>query len=161
MPLSFEQFQTILRDAGVRYLIAPDQPMLAIGITLPGGRHVLVHCFLEVEGTLLQLRTNGFQSCPPDSPHRDAVVNTLNELNHKLRLVKFTLDPLDGEVTVFSDLALLDSLPTPAQVMGLVSFFMDRLRECSDRVETTVRTGVDPGDAEPPAEEEEVDDVIR
>jgi hypothetical protein len=146
MPLSFETLQTFLREADIRYLIAPDQPMLACGMTMDTGRHVLIHCFLEVEGTLLQLRTTGYLMCPLDSPHLVSVITLLNDLNHRLRLVKFTLDPIDGEITVFSDLAIIDSQPTSGQVLGLLGFVMDRLREHSGRIEETIRTGVDPGE---------------
>jgi hypothetical protein len=161
MALTFDGLQSILRDADIRYLLSPDQPMLACGMTTDAGRHVLVHCFLEVEGTLLQFRTSGYLLCPPESTHRAAVLNLLNDLNHHLRLVKFTLDPLDGEVTVFSDLAILDSQATSSQVVGLISFFMERLREHSDRIEETIRTGVDPGGPLRFEEDEEADDVIR
>jgi hypothetical protein len=148
MSLTFDKLQSFLKEAGIRYLLAPDQPMLAFGMITESGRHVLVHCFLEVEGTLVQLRTNGYHLCQLDSPHRPAVMQLLNELNHRLRLVKFTIDPLDGEVTVFSDLAILDSEPTGAQILGLIGFFMDRLREYSDRIDTTIRTGNDPGNGD-------------
>jgi hypothetical protein len=160
MALTFETLQGILRGAEIRYLLDPERTMLAFGLTTEAGRHVLIHCFLEVEGTLLQLRTNGYLMCPLGSPHRLAVLTLLNELNHRLRLVKFTLDPLDGEITVFSDLALLDSEPTAAQVLGLIGFFMDRLREYSNRIEATIRSGADPGDALP-APDDSSDDVIR
>ena len=160
MAISFENLQTFLQNAEIRYLLAPDQAMLAIGMTTSAGRHVLVHCFVEVEGTLVQLRTNGYLLCPPNSDHRPAVMNLLNELNHRLRLVKFTLDPADGEITVFADLALLDSEPTSAQVLGLIGFFMERLREYSDRIETTIRTGIDPGEIDHVGEDDG-DDVIR
>jgi hypothetical protein len=160
MSLTFESLQSILREAEIRYLLAPDQPMVACGLTIESGRHVLVHCFLEVEGSLLQLRTTGYQLCPLDSPHLPAVMILLNQLNHRLRLVKFTLDPLDGEITVFSDLAIIDSQPTSAQIVGLLGFVMDRLREYSRRIEETIRTGVDPGD-EPVIEEEPSDDIIQ
>src|SRR5262249_52420080 len=144
----------------IRYLLSPDQPMLACGMTTDAGRHVLVHCFLEVEGTLLQFRTSGYLLCPPESPHRAAVLNLLNDLNHNPRFVKFTLDPLGGEITVFSDLAILDSQATSSQIVGLISFFMERLREHSGRIEETIRTGVDPGGPFR-EEDEDADDVIR
>jgi hypothetical protein len=159
MALTFENLQSILRGAEIRYLLDPDRTMLAFGLTTDGGRHVLVHCFLEVEGTLVQLRSNGYLMCQLDSPHRLPVLTLLNELNHRLRLVKFTIDPLDGEITVFADLALLDSEPTGPQILGLIGFFMDRLREYSVRIETTIRTGTDPGDVAP-ALDDSSDDVI-
>jgi hypothetical protein len=149
MSMTFDKLQSILKEAGIRYLLAPDQPMLAFGMMTESGRHVLIHCFLEIEGTLLQLRTNGYHICPPDSPHQLPVLKLVNELNHRLRLVKFTIDPLDGEVTVFADLAILDSEPTAPQVLGLVGFFMDRLREHAERIEETIRTGIDPGNVNP------------
>ncbi len=164
MSLTFDKLQTMLKDAGIRYLLAPDQPMVAIGMMTESGRHVLIHCFLEVEGTLIQLRSNGYHLCPPDSPHRPMVVELLNALNHRLRLIKFTIDPADGEITAFSDLAILDSEATPGQLLGLVGFFMDRLREYTDRIEATIHTGNDPGDGELfgiGADDDEGDDVIR
>jgi hypothetical protein len=169
MSLTFDKLQSILKEAGIRYLLAPDQTMVAFGMMTDSGRHVLVHCFLEIEGTLLQLRTNGYHLCPPDSPHRSVVMKLVNELNHRLRLVKFTIDPLDGEVTVFADLAILDSEPTGPQVLGLIGFFMDRLREYCDRIGETIATGNDPGDGDifgmPPGGGEgggdEGDDIIR
>jgi hypothetical protein len=159
MALTFENFQAILRGGDIHYLLAPDQTMAAIGMSTESGRYILVHCFLEATGTLLQFRTNGYLLCPPSSPHWTAVMTLLNELNFRLRLVKFTLDPSDGEVTVFTDLALLDSEATPSQVLGLIGFFMERLREYCDRIETTIRTGVDPGESKPPSED--ADDIIR
>ena len=170
MSLTFDKLQSILKESGIRFLLAPDQPMLAFGMMTESGRHVLVHCFLEIEGTLLQLRTNGYHLCAPDNPHRPAVMEVINELNHRLRLVKFTMDPVDGELTAFSDLAILDSEPTGSQILGLIGFFMDRLRDCSDRIEQTIRTGVDPGDGNPfavPDDDDggeggdEGDDIIR
>ncbi len=148
MSLTFDKLQSFLKESGIRFLLAPDQPMLAFGMMTESGRHVLIHCFLEIEGTLLQLRTNGYHLCPMDSPHRQAVLELINELNHRLRLVKFTMDPLDGELTAFSDLAILDSEPTASQILGLIGFFMDRLRDCAERIEQTIRTGTDPGDGD-------------
>jgi hypothetical protein len=146
--LTFEMLTSFLKSAEIRYLLVPDQPVVAMGMTTPRGRHFLVHGMLEAEGSLLQFRTNAYQQCPLDSPHRPAVLTLLNELNHKLRLVKFTLDPADGEIIVFSDLAILDSEATATQVLGLIAFLMERLREYADRIETTIGTGEDPGDIE-------------
>src|SRR5438270_6099496 len=129
-------------------MIVPDQPVVALGMTTPSGRHFLVHGMIEAEGSLLQFRTNGYQQCPLGGANLPAVVQLLNELNFRLRLVKFTLDPNDGEVIVFSDLAILDSEPTPTQILGLIAFLMERLREHADRIEATIRTGSDPGDVE-------------
>jgi hypothetical protein len=150
--LTFELLTSFLKSAEIRYLIVPDQPVVALGMTTPSGRHFLIHGMIEAEGSLLQFRTNGYEQCPLTSPNLPAVLLLLNELNHRLRLVKFTLDPADGEIIVFSDLALLDSEPTAGQVLGLIAFVMERLREYADRIEATVQTGIDPG---------EVDDVIQ
>ena len=148
MALTFEMLTSFLKAADIRYLIVPDQPVVALGMTTPSGRHFLVHAMLEAEGSLLQFRTSGYEQCPPSSPNLGAVVLLLNELNYRLRLVKFALDPSDGEIVVFSDLAILDSEPTSTQVLGLIAFLMERLREHADRIEGAIRTGSDPGDAE-------------
>jgi hypothetical protein len=150
--LTFEMLTAFLKEADIRYLMVPDQPVVALGMTTPAGRHFLVHAMIEAEGSLLQFRTNGYQQCPLDSPHKGVVLTLLNDLNHKLRLVKFTQDPADGEIIVFTDLAVLDSEPTATQVLGLIAFLMERLREYAERIETTIETGNDPG---------EVEDVIQ
>ena len=152
MALTFEMLTAFLKEADIRYLMVPGQPVVALGMTTPDGRHFLVHAMIEAEGSLLQFRTNGYQQCPLDGPHVAAVLTLLNDLNHKLRLVKFTLDPSDGEVIVFSDLAVLDSEPTATRVLGLIAFLMERLREYAEGIETMIETGIDPGD---------VDDVIQ
>jgi hypothetical protein len=146
--VTFEQFVGFLKSAEIRYLLVPDQPAVALGITTASGRHFLVHAVIEAEGSLMQFRTTGYALCPLSSEHYVAVLMLLNELNFRLRMVKFTLDPADGEVVVFTDLAILDSEVTPTQILGLIAFVMERLRECADRVETTIRTGVDPGEDE-------------
>ncbi len=152
MALTFEMLTAFLKEADIRYLQVPDQPVVALGMTTPAGRHFLVHAMIEAEGSLLQFRTNGYQLCPLDGPHVGAVLALLNDLNHKLRLVKFTLDPSDGEVIVFTDLAVLDSEPTATQILGLIAFLMERLGEYAERIETTIASGIDPG---------EVDDIIQ
>jgi hypothetical protein len=146
--LTFEMLTSYLKSADIRYMIVPDQPVVALGMTTPSGRHFLVHGMVEAEGSLLQFRTNGYEQCLLNGPTQPAVLTLLNELNHRLRLVKFTLDPADGEIIVFSDLAILDSEPTAAQLLGLLAFLMERLREYADRIEATIRTGNDPGEVE-------------
>lgn len=173
MAINFDQFVAILRGADIRYLIVPDQPAVALGSTTSTGRHFLVHAVIEAEGSLMQFRTTGYEHCPLDSTSFQATVLLLNELNFQLRMVKFTLDPADGEIVVFADLALLDSQPTPTQILGIIGFIMERLRECAERIETTVRTGVDPGESpdediigdeepapEPEPPEPDPDDII-
>jgi hypothetical protein len=146
MALTFPGLMAFLTEAEVKFLIAPDLPMLAITLATPSGRTFLLHATIEAEGTLLQLRTNGYLVCPPSSPFRDAVLRLLNELNFKLRIVKFCLDAGDGEVVVYADLAVMDSTPTITQVMALTGFVMERVRETAGRIEAVITTGLDPED---------------
>lgn len=148
MAVNFDQLVSFLEAAEIRYLLVPRQPAVALGTTTETGRHFLLHVVVEAEGSLLQLRTTGFAYCPPTSPNFSAVMMLLNELNFRLRMVKFTMDPADGEVVVFTDLAVLDSAVTQTQIVGLISFVMERLRECAGRVEATAVTGSDPGEDE-------------
>jgi hypothetical protein len=134
MALPFDKLLAFLKEADVRYLQVPDQPVVAVGTTTESGRQFLIHTMLEAEGTLLQFRTSGYLVCPLTSQHFWQVLQLVNELNHKMRLVKFAIDPSDGEVTVFCDLAVVDSEPTTSQVVGLLMFVMERLRECADRI---------------------------
>src|SRR6516165_1691070 len=79
--LTIEMFRSFLDAADIRYLIVPDQPTVALGMTTPSGRHFLVHGMIEAEGSLLQFRTNGYQHCPANSPSVPPVMLLLNELN--------------------------------------------------------------------------------
>jgi hypothetical protein len=144
MALSFEKFQSFLREAEIRYLLVPDQPIAALGSSTDSGRQFFIHASIEAEGTLMQLRTNGYLACPLSSPHVPVVMRLLNDINFRLRLVKFTMDPTDGEITVYGDLVILDSEPTATQIVVMISFFMERLRECAPRIEKTIQTGIDP-----------------
>lgn len=146
MPLSFQNLMSFLSQAEVRFLIAPDMPLLAIPTMTTSGRTFLLHGTLEADGSLMQLRTNGYLTCPVGSPHREAVLRVLNDLNFRLRIVKFTMDADDGEVVVYADLAIMDSEPTLTQVMALIGFCMERVREVSERIEETIKTGIDPLD---------------
>jgi len=154
VPVTFDQLVSFLKSAEIHYLIVPDKPAVALGMTTESGRHVLIHAAIEAEGSLMQLRTTGYARCPLSSPHFAAVAALLNRLNFELRMVKFTLDPEDGEVVVFTDLAILDSEVTSMQILGLIAFVMERLRECSSRLEATIATGVDPGEDELIGDEE-------
>src|SRR5262245_29559409 len=136
-------------------------------MTTDTGRHFVVHAVIEVEVRRLQLFKTLCSQCRVCVEHLGAVLLLLKEVYYGRRMVKFSIDPADGEIVVFADMAILDSVPTPTQVLGLIAFVMERLRECAERVETTVRTGEDPGEEdiiggeEPPADEEPgPDDVI-
>jgi hypothetical protein len=165
--LTLEQLTSFLKSADIRYLIVPDQPAVALGMTTDSGRHFLIHGVIEADGSLFQLRTTGYMQCPLSNANLPYVILLLNTLNYQLRMVKFTLDPTDGEIVVFADLAILDCEPTSTQILGLIAFVMERLRECADRIETTMRTGEDPGDSEDvigddePDKPAEPDDVIE
>jgi hypothetical protein len=152
--VTIDQLISILKAGEVRYLIVPDQPAVALGMTTDTGRHFLIHATIEAQGSLMQFRTTGYAYCPLSGPHLEAVMRLLNDMNFHLRMVKFTLDPADGEIVVFTDLAVLDSEVTATQILGTIGFVMERLSECAVRVETTIKTGVDPGEDELIGQEE-------
>jgi hypothetical protein len=166
MGLSFEGLTAILKDYGVGYWTNPDRPAVLFGMGSTSGRRFMVGASVDGEGSFLQFRSVEYAHCPVTHRHFGAVATLLLSLNYTYRAIKFSVDPKDGEVTAYADLVLLDAEATPAQVMGLLGFFLNVLDEGHERLLSALVTGTDPGPrAAPPmppveAPADEPDDVV-
>jgi hypothetical protein len=162
MALTFEAMTGILKELEVSYWTHPDRPSVMFGMGSSSGKRFVITASLDGDGAFFQVRTVEYAHCPATHPHYAPVARLLLSLNYHYRAVKFAIDPQDGEVVAFGDLVLLDGTATSAQVMGLLSFFLNVLDEAHERLLATLVTGIDPG--EPKGEvvpvQVEPDDVV-
>ena len=70
--MTFEELKKLAEGEDLKYFVAPDRPTLMMGIGGLNGNYQIV-VPLELDGRFLQFRTLGYQSCPSDHPHLEAV----------------------------------------------------------------------------------------
>ena len=146
--MTFEELKKLAEGEDLKYFVAPDRPTLMMGIGgLNGSYQIVVP--LELDGRFLQFRTLGYQSCPSDHPHLEAVLRVLGELDYKLRLTKFGWDPSDGEIVGYADVWLEDGTLTQKQFSGILHCFVPGIDLNYPRITKTIETGTDPGELRP------------
>ena len=146
--MTFEELKKLAEGEGLKYFIDPDRPTLMMGVGGLNGNYQIV-VPLELDGRFLQFRTVGYQSCPSDHPHLEAVLRVLGELDYKLRLPKFGWDPADGEIAGYADVWLEDGTLTQKQFSGILHCFVPGIDFNYPRITKTIETGTDPGDVKP------------
>jgi putative sensory transduction regulator len=144
----FEELKKLAEGEDLKYFIAPDRPVLMLGIAGIYGRYQIV-IPLELDGRFIQFRTIGYQSCPSDHPNLPAVLRVLGELNYRLRLTKFGWDPSDGEIAGFADVWLEDGTLTQKQFSRMLQAFVPSIDLSHPRITKTIETGTDPGELRP------------
>ncbi len=163
MGLTFEAMTDVLKEFEVTYWTHPARPAVMFGMGSSSGKRFVLTTSVDGEGAFFQVRSVEYAHCPTTHKYFPAVAKLLLALNYHYRAVKFSLDPQDGEVAVFGDLVILDGEATSAQIMGLLSFFLNVLDEGHARLMATLVNGVDPGEAKVEAveaEEEVEEDVV-
>jgi len=146
--MTLEELKKLAEGQGLKYFLAPDRPMLMMGMRgLFGSYQLLVP--LELDGRFLQFRTLGYLSCPSDHPNLDAVLRTLAELDYQLRLTKFGWDPTDGEIVGYADVWLEDGTLTQRQFAGILELYVPGIDFNYKRISETIETGTDPGEVQP------------
>ena len=146
--MRFEQVKQLVEKEGLRYFVAPDREVLMIGMAGIFGNYQFV-IPLELDGRFLQFRTLGYQSCPADHPHVDAVLRVLGELNYRARLTKFGWDPRDGEIVAYADVWLEDGTLTQQQFSTMLRSYVPLIDINHPRITKTIETGKDPGEVRP------------
>jgi hypothetical protein len=146
MGLTFEALTGMLKEYDVSYWTHPERPSVMFGMSTTSGKRFVITTSVDGEGSFFQARSVEYAHCPATHKNYTPVARLLLSLNYHYRAVKFSIDPQDGEVTAFADLVLLDSEATSAQVMGLLSFFLNVLDEAHERLLATLVNGVDPGE---------------
>jgi len=145
MAITFEKLQERMKAQGLRYFIAPDQPMLRLGVGGLFGNYDIAVLLLD-DGQFLQFRTVNYHSCPRQHPHLDAVLRLLGEINFQKRLVKFGWDPSDGEIMAYADAWLMDNDITQEQFARVLANFLPSIDLSSARIARVLETGADPGE---------------
>lgn len=146
--MEFDELKKLTEAEGLKYFVAPDRPVIMLGMVGIFGRYQMV-IPLELDGRFLQFRTVGYLSCPADHPHVDAVLRVLGELNYRLRLTKFAWDPTDGEIAAFVDIWLEDGTLTQRQFTRMLQSFIPGIDLNYLRLTRTIETGTDPGELRP------------
>ncbi len=148
MTLSISQVQNLADQAGLKYFLDPSGSSLLYLMTGVFHQYQVV-ILVEVDGRFLQFRSVGYLNCPPDSPHRDAVMRLLAAINYKYRMIKFGYDESDGEIAVYADMWVMDGTITPAQFKTVLDLYSQDMDLSYPRLKFCIENGEDPGDVGP------------
>jgi hypothetical protein len=81
----------------IKYMQSPDGDRFSAGWN--SGRHRFgTEIILIDDGEFVVFRTKDLRTVAPDHPGRARLLERLNELTFKYRVVKFVIDPSDGEL---------------------------------------------------------------
>jgi hypothetical protein len=146
--MTLEELKKLAEGENLKYFVAQDAPTLLMNIGGLNGAHQIV-LPLELDGRFLQFRTVGYLTCPADSPHLEAVLRVLGQLDYQLRVTKFGWDPADGEIVGYADMWLEDSEVTQKQFSGTIHTFFAGIDLNKPRIAKTIEIGADPGEFDP------------
>jgi hypothetical protein len=148
MALTLPRLQELLKAEGLLFYVAPDRPVVRLGVAGMFGRYEMV-VHLENEGQFLQFRTVGYMTCPATHPNLAAVLRAMAAINYRNRFVKFGWDQSDGEIAGYGDMWVVDGDVTPQQFSRMMHNFVPAIDTSSARLKETMTTGRDPGDEDP------------
>jgi hypothetical protein len=147
MAITFAQLQGLLNKEGYRYFIAPDHPVVRLGVNGQSWHYELV-IQLHDEGKLLQIRSVNYLRCPANHSNVGAVLRLLAGINYEWRYVKFGWDQADGEIAAYGDLLIRDNQVTQEQFSWYLGFFLSCIDAVYPRFKTVIETGIDPAPKE-------------
>ncbi len=149
MAMTLDELKRLVDGCKLRYFVDPRQPALMLGMGgMCGSFQAVIH--LDVDGRFLQVRTFQYLHCPPGHPNGPAVLGVLAALNHDFRLVKFALDPQDGEIVAYADAWIEDGRLTQAQFTRMLDNFFPTVDMSRLRIRAAMETGRDPGRIDSP-----------
>ncbi len=144
MAITLDDLKELVKGENLRFLLDPDRPILHIAMGGATGRFNFV-IILQDEGRFLQIRSADYVVCPLEHEHSNLVLRILAELNHRMRFIKFGLDPSDGEIVAFADLWIVDGTVTQAQFKRMMSNFVPAVVPARLRIQAAMESGKDPG----------------
>ena len=119
-----------------------------------------VPCFVSVDGVpmltigavtsdgkVIQFRTIGLLTAP-GSKHRLTLLSAMMEMNYSHKLVKFGIDPDDGEIVAYLDLVLGSATLTTKQLKRALRTFKGSVGGARTRFQKILDAGEDPGGEE-------------
>ncbi len=108
------------------------------------GVPLLIVAAVTSDGKLVQFRTVGLMTAPPGK-HRRALLCAMMAMNYSLKLVKFGIDPDDGEVVAYLDIVLGGGTLTRKQVERAMRTFKGTVGTGRRRLQKILDSGTDPG----------------
>jgi hypothetical protein len=107
------------------------------------GQMILIDIQLLENGEYVRFRIPMFLSLAgvKDVP---GFLTKLLELNYQYKLLKFSCDPRDGEVTVSIEIPLEDGALTESQMDRCMQYMTNLAMQESDRLRTLISTGIYP-----------------
>jgi hypothetical protein len=142
MATTIQDIHSALQVEGTPLFCDGEQTLL---ITFPHrGQMMVVYVHLLEEGGYLRYRIPFFLDLSR-TPHRTRVIEKLLELNYNVKLLKFGMDPTDGEVSVEIDLPLDDGVPTQRQLHRCMFYLTNPAIQERDNLLTLMETGIYPG----------------
>lgn len=138
------QLRELLEAEGLRYYLIPDREGVMLNLKGEHGRFQFM-ILLEEGGEFLQFRSMEYLYCPKDHPNLEATLQTLGELNYRLRLMKFGWDPTDGEIAAYVDLWIMDAEITQEQFSRMAQAYMNILDDEFPKLQAAIESGVAPG----------------
>lgn len=143
MPLTMQHLHHLLSQCGVT-IVATTRGCLVVAMK---GRQTpfLITAESRENGTLLQLRTQSLAHARHPM-YRSTVLSALLSANWKYKLVKFALDPGDGEIIGYVDVLLRGADLTVRQLGACLEALHQLGLRMQRRIERIAATGADPGD---------------
>ncbi len=161
MAVSPADLKRLLDQAGLDYVEGPEETLL---FRLDVGNEQLNMVIdRPSEGRIVQFRTLKMLMAP-EVAYRRMLLSALATSNDKLKLVKFALDPEDGEVCTYIDIVVGDGGLTKKQFLRCIHALQHLVIRAIDRFRKIIATGVDPGlstDIAPEAMQSMIDRMLE
>lgn len=146
MATTLEQVCDYLRADGRRYLVDLDGEQVVCRVDGANGRHE-VELRLSEDGECLHLRVPRLVSIG-ESPHAALLFARILELHYQIKLGRFGLDPVDGEIDCEIILPLDDAPLTHRQLRRVFGTLVLLVDQQLPRFKAILATGEDPGEDE-------------
>ena len=143
MATQFGQICWMLDGHGWQYTVDREQAVIVLTVEVEAEAISMVIA-LDEDGELVRLIVPQVWQLVPDHPHEEAVLETLLILDGQNNLVRWQLDPEDGEVRATLELLLEDSDLTQAQLGRAIDTLTTAVVATRSRLQVVAETGHDP-----------------
>jgi hypothetical protein len=161
MSCNLPELRELLETEGLRYYLIPDQEGVMLTVKGTEAKYQF-KILLELDNEFLQFRSIDYLHCPMDHPNLGPTLQVLGEINYRLRLLKFGWDPTDGEIAVYADLWMVDSVITQEQFSRMVNVYMSIIDDEYVRLVAAIGSGIGPdqGRGGDPSDDDEIVDSL-
>lgn len=142
MAITTIQLRQLLNDCSdVQVFDAESDEFVGFTVTASIGDPILVLASIR-NGELVQFRTIGLLTAT-SSNYRPTLLRALVDLNYRYKMIKFSFDDSDGEVSASVPLLVMDSTLTVKQVERVVSVIRTIVPIGKGRCEHILQSGTD------------------